>query len=115
MHGKANFYTVWCHRSSKSIFGQGSHPVNRNGQILCFEIEEQARAECDRLNATRSGSHVHYSVECAHDLPLARPVSPRSPTASGGWLVRWRRGADTLRRPWRPLGELWCRRVGLNY
>jgi hypothetical protein len=66
MHGRANFYTVWCHRSAKSIFG----PVNRNGQILCFETEEQARVECDRLNATRSGSHVHYGVECAHDLPL---------------------------------------------
>ncbi len=70
MRGKSDFYTVWCHRSAKSIFGAGSHPVNRNGQILCFETEERARAECDRLNAARSGSQVRYSIEPAHDLPL---------------------------------------------
>ena len=70
MQAKSNFYTVWCHRSAKSIFGAGSHPVNRNGQILCFETEERARAECDRLNATRTGSHVRYSIEPAYDVPV---------------------------------------------
>ena len=70
MHGKANFYTVWTHRSAKSIFGAGSHPINRNGKILCFDTEEEARAECDRLNARRSGSHERYSIEPAYVLPL---------------------------------------------
>jgi len=70
MHGKANFYTIWSHRSAKSIFGASSHPVNRNGQILRFESEEEARTECDRLNAGRSGSQVRYTVEPAHVLPV---------------------------------------------
>jgi hypothetical protein len=70
MHGTANFYTIWSHRCAKSIFGASSHPVNRNGRILCFETEEEAQAECDRLNAARSGSHVRYSIEPAYALPL---------------------------------------------
>jgi len=70
MHGNANFYTVWSHRSAKSIFGASSHPVNRNGQILSFDSEEEARAECDRLNAARSGSQVSYSIEPAYTLPF---------------------------------------------
>ena len=58
------FFTVWTNGSAESIFGAASHPVIRNGEYLCFETEERARAECDRLNAA-SGSHVHYSVKPA--------------------------------------------------
>jgi hypothetical protein len=70
MHGTANFHTVWSHRSAASIFGASSHPVNRNGKILCFDSKEQAQAECDRLNAARSGSQVRYSIEPAYNLPV---------------------------------------------
>jgi hypothetical protein len=70
MHGTANFYTIWSHRSAKSIFGASSHPVNRDGWILSFETEKEAQVECDRLNAGRIGSQVRYSVEPAYTLPL---------------------------------------------
>jgi len=70
MHGKTHFFTVWSHRSAKSLFGAASNPVMRNGAVLCFESEERARAECDRLNAARSSSQVRYSIKAAHDLPM---------------------------------------------
>jgi hypothetical protein len=70
MHGTANFYTIWSHRSAKSIFGASFHPVNRDGRILSFESEKEAQAECDRLNAGRNGSQVRYSIEPAYTLPL---------------------------------------------
>ncbi len=70
MHGKTHFFTVWSHRSAKSLFGAASNPVMRNGAVLCFESEERARAECNRLNAARSSSQVRYSIKSAHDLPV---------------------------------------------
>jgi hypothetical protein len=70
MHGTASFYTIWSHRSAKSIFGASCRPVNRDGRILSFETEKEAQAECDRLNAGRSGSQVRYSIERANTLPL---------------------------------------------
>ncbi len=70
MQSTAGFYTVWSHRSAKSIFGPGSSPVNRNGRILCFETEDLARAECDRLNAARSSSLIRYTIRAARDLPV---------------------------------------------
>jgi hypothetical protein len=63
-----HFFTVWTNRSAKSIFGAASHPVIRNGEYLCFENEERARAECDRLNSASGGSHEHYSIKPAHAL-----------------------------------------------
>jgi hypothetical protein len=54
-------FVVWAHRSARSIFGPASNPVMLNGGFLCFNTEEQARAERDELNA-RSGTHVRYSV-----------------------------------------------------
>ena len=68
MNSDTHFFTVWTHRSAKSIFGPASNPVIRNGEYLCFENEERARAECDRLNAA-SGSHVRYSIKPAHVPP----------------------------------------------
>ncbi len=70
MQSTAGFYTVWSHRSAKSIFGPGSSPVNRNGRILCFETEDLARAECDRLNAARSSSLVRYTIRPPRDLQV---------------------------------------------
>jgi hypothetical protein len=57
------FYMVWAHRAAGSIFGASTSPVMRNGRFLCFESEEKARGEADRLNARSGGSHVHYSVK----------------------------------------------------
>jgi len=70
MDSNIHFFTVWTHRSAKSIFGADSHPVIRNGELLCFPSEEHAQAECDRLNAASGGSHVHYSVKPAHIRPV---------------------------------------------
>ena len=69
MDSNIHFFTVWTHRSAKSIFGADSHPVIRNGELLCFPSEEHAQAECDRLNAASGGSHVHYGVKPAHIRP----------------------------------------------
>ena len=63
MQNDTHFFMVWAHRSAGSIFGAASSPVVRNGVFLCFESEERARAESDRLNARAGGSHVHYSVK----------------------------------------------------
>ena len=69
MDSNQHFYTVWTHRSAQSIFGAASHPVVRNGELLCFATEERAQAECDRLNAGAGGSHVHYTVKPAYVQP----------------------------------------------
>jgi hypothetical protein len=58
-------FIVWVDRSAASIFGAASNPVNRNGAILCFDDEEHARAECDRLNARSGASYMRYSFKCA--------------------------------------------------
>lgn len=60
-------FTVWVDRSAESIFGAASNPVNRNGAILCFDDEEHARAECDRLNARSGASYMRYSFKRAPD------------------------------------------------
>jgi hypothetical protein len=60
------FFRVWTHRNPSSIFGPASSPVIRNGAFLCFESEEKARAECDRLNAQRRDMQVRYTVEPTH-------------------------------------------------
>jgi hypothetical protein len=69
MDSNQHFFTVWTHRSAQSIFGAASHPVVRNGELLCFATEERAQAECDRLNAGSGGSHVHYTVKPAYVQP----------------------------------------------
>jgi hypothetical protein len=63
MQSDTHFYMVWAHRSPDSIFGAASTPVVRNGVFLCFDTEERARAETDRLNARSGGTHLHYSVK----------------------------------------------------
>jgi hypothetical protein len=63
MPSETHFFMVWAHRSRDSIFGAASYPVVRNGVFLCFQNEEKARAETDRLNARSGGSNVHYSVK----------------------------------------------------
>ena len=63
MQSDTQFYLVWAHRGRDSIFGAASHPVVRNGVFLCFDTEERARAETDRLNARSGGTHMHYSVK----------------------------------------------------
>jgi hypothetical protein len=67
MDSNQHFYTVWL--SAQSIFGAASHPVVRNGELLCFATEDRAQAECDRLNAGAGGSHVHYTVKPAYVQP----------------------------------------------
>jgi hypothetical protein len=86
MDSNTHFFTVWAHRSAKSIFGSSSNPVIRNGEFLCFENEDRARAECDRLNAASGGSHVHYTIKPAHTLP---PPSGLHALANG---FRWLSG-----------------------
>ena len=63
MQSDTQFYLVWAHRGSDSIFGAASHPVIRNGAFLCFDTEEPARAETDRLNARSGGTLMHYSIK----------------------------------------------------
>ena len=69
MNSDPHFFMVWANRSAKSIFGAASNPVIRNGAFLCFDNEERALAECDRLNSGSGGSHEHYSVKPAHAWP----------------------------------------------
>ncbi|MBK5197737.1 MAG: hypothetical protein JJE37_05580 [Methyloceanibacter sp.] len=110
MNSDTHFFTVWTHRSAGSMFGAASNPVIRNGEYLCFENEERARAECDRLNAASGGSHVHYSIKPAH--VLASAPSGLHSLASG---FRWpstealaRRSADPI-SPSAPPTELSAR------
>ena len=63
MQSNTQFYLVWAHRGPDSIFGAASHPVIRNGAFLCFDTEERARAETDRLNARSGGTLMHYSIK----------------------------------------------------
>ena len=75
-----HFFRVWCHRHRDSIFGAASSPVIRNGAFLCFENEERAQAECDRLNAKRSDTGVRYSVEPTHiEAVLPQQTARRAP------------------------------------
>jgi hypothetical protein len=69
MDATTQSFTVWIHRSAKSMFGAASNPVMRNGNLLSFDDEGRAQAECNRLNST-SGAHVHYSVKPAHAVAL---------------------------------------------
>lgn len=66
MTASTRFFRIWTHRSPASIFGAASSPVIRNGAFLCFDDEERAQAECDRLNAQRTDMQTHYSVEATH-------------------------------------------------
>ena len=96
MTSDTHFFTVWTNGGAESIFGAASHPVIRNGEYLCFETEERARAECDRLNAA-SGSHVHYSIKPAH--ALASPARGLLSLANG---FRWPAARASARRPESP-------------
>jgi hypothetical protein len=74
------FFRIWTHRSPESIFGPASNPVIRNGAFLCFESEEEARAECARLNGQRRDTQVHYTVEPTHiEALLPQERAKRSP------------------------------------
>lgn len=76
----ARFFRVWSHRYPGGIFGAGSSPVIRNGGFLCFESEERAQAECDRLNAQRNDMQVRYSVEPDHiEAALPQEAAQQSP------------------------------------
>ena len=56
-------FMVWAHRSADSMFGAASSPVMRNGALVCFESEEKALAEADRLNSRSGNANMHYSVK----------------------------------------------------
>ena len=80
VESNARFFRVWAHRHPESIFGAASSPVIRNGAYLCFESEESAQAECDRLNARRRDMQVRYSVEPTHlEALLPQAATKRSP------------------------------------
>jgi hypothetical protein len=91
MKADPQFFMVWAHRGAESIFGPTSKPVIRNGAFLCFDNEERARAECDRLNAGLGAAHVHYTVKPAHAQALKQvaedfslhPTLSTSPCAAG--------------------------------
>jgi hypothetical protein len=75
------FFRIWSHRSPASIFGPASSPVIRNGAYLCFDSEERAQAECDKLNARRTDTQAHYSVEATHvEALLPQEQAKRVPT-----------------------------------
>jgi hypothetical protein len=124
MDTNQHFHTVWMHRSAHSIFGAASHPVIRNGELLCFATEERAQAECDRLNAGSGGSHVHYTVKPAHvqSAPANSLASPENGLAllseafrraSQRGMAESAIGALQSRDVYR-LVEGWCRQTGLN-
>jgi len=76
MDSDTHFFMVWAHRSAESVVGAAAKPVIRNGAFLCFEGEERACAECDRLNSRRGGSRVHYSVKPAQvQMSLPRELA----------------------------------------
>jgi hypothetical protein len=80
VESNARFFRVWAHRHSASIFGAASSPVIRNGAYLCFDSEQSAQMECDRLNARRSDMQVRYSVEPTHiEALLPQAATKRSP------------------------------------
>ena len=60
MEADAHFFLIWAHASADGGFGPASKPVTKNGSFVCFPNEANARAECDRLNA--SGGVDQYSV-----------------------------------------------------
>ena len=107
MQTGTHFFMVWAHRGAESIFGPASKPVIRNGAFLCFDNEERARAECDRLNAGRGVAHVHYSVKPAHAQTLKKaaedfsllPTLSTSPCAAGGRRPNALASAALARRP----------------
>jgi hypothetical protein len=79
MMSSTRFFRIWTHRNRASIFGPTSSPVIRNGSFLCFESEERARAECDRLNAQRTDMQMHYTVEPTHiEALLPQATAKRS-------------------------------------
>jgi len=79
MTNNVTFFRVWAHRGSGSIFGAASSPVIRNGAFLCFETEQRAQAECDRLNARRGDPQVHYTVMPTHlEATLPSELSKRN-------------------------------------
>jgi hypothetical protein len=81
MTASTRFFGIWTHRSRDSIFGPASNPLIRNGAFLCFDNEEGAQAECDRLNRRRTDMQVHYSVEATHiEALLPQEPAKRSPT-----------------------------------
>jgi hypothetical protein len=81
MTNNTTFFRVWAHRSSDSIFGAASSPVIRNGTFLCFDTEQRAQAECDRLNARRGDLTVHYTVVPTHiEAALPSEWTKRNPT-----------------------------------
>jgi hypothetical protein len=91
MKADTQFFMVWAHRGAGSIFGPTSKPVICNGVFLCFDNEERARAECDRLNAGLGAAHVYYTVKpapaqtlkkAAEDFSL-HPTLSTSPCAAG--------------------------------
>ena len=92
MQDDTHFFMVWAHRGAASMFGPTFKPVIRNGAFLCFDNEERARAECDRLNAGLGAAHMHYTVEpapartlkkVAQDFSLHQTLST-APCAAGG-------------------------------
>jgi hypothetical protein len=83
----ARFFRVWSHRYSGSIFGAGSSPVIRNGSFLCFESEERAQAECDRLNAQRNDMQVRYSVEPDHIEAVLPPDAAKRSLAEAPFVL----------------------------
>jgi hypothetical protein len=56
-------YTVWMHREAESVFGCISQPVNRDGLVLSFIVEQRAQAECAKLNTGLGDPYARYSVE----------------------------------------------------
>ena len=100
MKTDTQFFMVWTHRGAGSIFGPTSKPVIRNGAFLCFENEERARAECDRLNAHLGACLAHYSVKPTHAQALKKAAEDSSllPTHSTSSCFAFRPSGARLGR-----------------
>jgi len=82
MHIDTNVYVVWANRGARSMFGPASNPVMRNGRLLCFKTEDQARVAHDQLNARPGGAHMRYSVRLIH-VQINRPDGLAQGDAAG--------------------------------
>jgi len=107
-------FVVLAHRSARSVFGASTNPVMRNGRLLCFKAEEEARFERDRLNARiGAGSHVRYSVKPIH-VELRRPnevaKAQSAESQHAASLYNGSRAAAPRRDAW----KRWWARPGSN-
>ncbi|HEU5463456.1 MAG TPA: hypothetical protein VFV82_04955 [Candidatus Binatia bacterium] len=53
---------IWCVRSGASIVGPGQAWMKKDGKVLLFDTEAEARAEAKRTNEGTRSANLHYSA-----------------------------------------------------